>query len=197
MDERWESLFADAEAQFDALRREDMAGEAADRSRREFALISLVDRLRAAVDSRVEVWLGAESMHGTVRRVGPDWLLLGDERGQVLVPLTAVDAVSGLARRTAAPGGVGAVEAKLDLRFALRRLARDRRPVRVAFRGGRTATGTLDRVGRDFVELAEHSPGEARRAAAVGAIRSIPLEALLAVFDGRAGQPIPSSGVSL
>lgn len=185
MDERWESLFADAEAQFEALRRADLAVEATDRSRREFALVSLVDRLRGAIGAEIEVWLEAEPVRGVMRRVGPDWLLLGgDGRREVLVPLAAVVAVGGLQRRTAAPDVGGVVESKLDLRYALRRLARDRTPVRVVLSGGRTASGTVDRVGRDFVELAEHHVGEARRAAAVRTTRGIPLGALLAVYAG-------------
>ncbi|EXG80004.1 hypothetical protein CryarDRAFT_1060 [Cryptosporangium arvum DSM 44712] len=191
VDDRWESLFADAEAQFESLRRGEVEAEAADRSRREFALVRFVDRLRGAVGVAVEVWLDAEPgwagepARGVLVRVGPDWLLLGGEgRREVLVPLAAVSAIAGLPGRTALPGAGGKVEAKLDLRYALRRLARDRIPVRVALRGGRATWGTFDRVGRDFVELAEHLPGEARRAAAVRSIRSIPLGALRAVCAG-------------
>jgi len=185
VEKRWESLFGDAEVEFEALRRADMVAEAVDRSRREFALVRLGDRLRGALGVGVEVWLdgpGAGTVHGVLRRAGPDWMLLADDgRREVLIPLAAVVAVGGLGARTAAPGGESAVEAKLDLRYALRGLARDRAPVRVVLRGGRTATGTFDRVGRDFVELAEHLPGEARRTTAVSRVRSIPLDALLAV----------------
>ncbi|GAA3391593.1 hypothetical protein [Cryptosporangium minutisporangium] len=182
MDERWEFLFADADAQFDALRREEMTAEAADRSRREFALVGLVDRLRGAVGTTLEIWLDTGPIGGTVRRVGPDWILLGGSgRRETLIPLTAVNAVSGLPDRTAAPGSEGMVEARLDLRYALRRMARDRVPVRVVLRGGRSASGTFDRVGRDFAEFAELLPGDARRAGAVRAVRSIPLGALLVV----------------
>ncbi|WP_073266087.1 hypothetical protein [Cryptosporangium aurantiacum] len=182
MDGRWESLFADADAQFEALRREEMSAEAADRSRREFALIGLVDRLRGALGAPVEVSVESERITGTVCGVGPDWILLDGPAGRsVLIPLTAVVAVSGLPGRTSAPGTTGAVEARLDLRYALRRLARDRAPIRVLLRGGRSAFGTFDRVGRDFVEFAEHVPGDARRVGAVRAVRSIPLDALLAV----------------
>ncbi|MFG1921202.1 hypothetical protein [Cryptosporangium sp. NPDC048952] len=185
MEERWESLFADAEARFEALRRDDMEAEATDRSRREFALVSFVDRLHGAIGAEVDVWLDAEPTYGVVERVGPDWMLLsGEGRREILVPLAAVSAVSGLTERTAVPGAAGAVEGKLDLRYALRRLARDRISVRVALRGGRVAFGTFGRVGRDFVELAEHLPGEARRAATVRTTRSIPLGALRAVYAG-------------
>ncbi|GAA0226417.1 hypothetical protein [Cryptosporangium japonicum] len=185
MDDRWESLFADAETQFEALRRGEVEAEAADRSRREFALVEFVHRLRGAVGAEVEVWLDAEPVRGALVRIGPDWMLLsGEGRREVLVPLAAVSAVAGLPGRTMVPGAGAEVEARLDLRYALRRLARDRIPVRVVLRGGRVTGGTFDRVGRDFVELAEHLPGQVRRAAAVGSIRSIPLGALRAVHAG-------------
>ncbi|TQS42893.1 hypothetical protein [Cryptosporangium phraense] len=181
MDDRWEDLFADAEAQFEALRRDEMASEAADRTRREFALVSLVDRLRGSVGSELEVWLPDASLTGVLARVGPDWMALsaGGAR-EVVIPLAAVVAVEGLSPATAADP-VGPVEARMDLRFVLRRLARDRTPVRLALPGGKSLSGTIDRVGRDFLELAEHSETEPRRARAVRAVRSVPLAALMAV----------------
>lgn len=180
---RWELLFADVDAEFEALRREELVAEAADRTRREFALVALIDRLRAAVNAPLELWLAdVDTVRGVLRRVGPDWILLAEGgRREVVVPLAAVTAVSGLRTRTAAAGSDGVVAGRLDLRYLLRRLARDRAPLRVLLRGGRTVTGTCDRVGQDFVELAEHPPGEARRPGAVREVRSVQLGALLAV----------------
>ncbi len=50
----------------------------------------------------------------------------------------------------------------ISLGFVLRDLARRRRMVEIHFLGG-VSVGTLDRVGADHCELAEHSPGDARR----------------------------------
>jgi hypothetical protein len=44
-----------------------------------------------------------------------------------------------------------------------------------------TCSGTIDRVGADFVEIAEHAPAEPRRAGAVTAVRTIPRAAILIV----------------
>lgn len=180
---RWELLFADVDAEFEALRREEVAAETADRSRREFALIAFVDRLRAAVGVPLRVWLPeGEPIEGVVREVGPDWMLLAEtDRREVLLPLAEVSGVRGLPGRTAVAGAEGAVAARLDLRYVLRRLARDRASLLVTLRGGQVVSGTCDRVGRDFLEIAEHLPGELRRPAAVGAVRSVPLGAVLTV----------------
>jgi hypothetical protein len=183
---RWELLFADADAEFEALQRADLLAETADRSRREFALIALVDRVRAAIDRPLEVWLPeGEPVRGILRQVGPDWILLGEAaHRETVVPLAAVTAIGGLLARTAAAGSEGVVAARLDLRYLLRKLARDRAQLRILLRGGRVASGTCDRVGRDFLEVAEHPQGEPRRAAAVQALRSIPIAAVLAVRPG-------------
>jgi hypothetical protein len=81
-------------------------------------------------------------------------------------------------------GGAGAVSGKLDLRHALRGLARGRLPVAAVLRDATTLHGTLDRVGADFVEVALHAPGEARRQPAVSAVRTVPLTALSVVRSG-------------
>ncbi|HLL69125.1 MAG TPA: hypothetical protein VK453_25930, partial [Micromonosporaceae bacterium] len=68
-----------------------------------------------------------------------------------------------------------------DLRSALRRMARDRVPLRIVLVDGTGTAGTVDRVGIDFIEFAEHVPGEPRRAAAVTGVRVIPFAGLGAV----------------
>ena len=183
---RWELLFADVDAEFEALRREEMAAETADRSRREFALVAFVDRLRPAVGAPLRVWLSdGEPIQGVLRQVGPDWMLLAeDEHRETLLPLAEVTEVRGLLARTAAAGAQGAVAAALDLRYVLRRLVRDRAPLLVTLRGGRIVSGTCDRVGRDFLEISEHPPGERRRLGGTGMVRSVPVAAVLAVRAG-------------
>jgi hypothetical protein len=174
---RWERLFADLEAQYDAAADAEFSGEVADRSRREIALVPLVDRLRST-DGLVQVGAaGCEPMEGAVASCGPDWLLLmTDANVETLVPIVAIAWVRGLNPHAESERSV--VAARLDLRYALRGLARDRAEVTVTIRTGERFTGTIDRVGADFVELAEHPLGEPRRAGAVRSTRAVPFTAL-------------------
>ena len=182
---RWISLFADLEAQFEAAEAADLELEVRDRTRREASLIRTVDRLRAARGAEVTAVLpGAGPVAGLLRDAGEDWLLLEQPGGrEVLVPLAAVLSLTGLGRRTSGEQE-GEVARRLDLRWALRGLARSRAPVQVVLVDGAVLTGTLDRVGADHVDLAEHVAGEARRAASVQGVRLVPLPALALVRQG-------------
>ena len=90
------------------------------------------------------------------------------------------------------------VSIRLDLRRALRGLVRDRAPVAMTVAGwpssdaGTSAgvgssgssgeiTGTIDRVGADFVEIAVHAAWEPRRAASVRTVMLVPLTAVMLV----------------
>lgn len=179
---RWQALFDDLEAQLDAADAAELAGEVAERARAAYARTTAADRLAAAVGGPpVRLLLAGGTAAGGVADAGEDWLLLHDEAGgESLVPLAAVLAVTGLPPRAALVER-GAVTRRLDLRWALRGLARDRTGVRVVLRDGTALDGTLDRVGADHLELAEHPAGEARRTGAVGSRRLVPLAAVALV----------------
>lgn len=175
---RWEGLFADLEAQVEAAEQAELAGEVADRTRREAAAVQLGDRLRAAVGHRLRLHvLGGTLVQGQVSAAGAGWVLLEERDGvELLAPFAALGGVEGLPSAVARPQGP--VGARLGLGHVLRGIARDRAPVTVVLVDGSTLAGTVDRVGHDFLELAEHPAGEQRRHGDVRAVRAVPFSAL-------------------
>src|SRR5699024_9981692 len=128
---------------------------------------------------------GGGTHHGVMNDVGPDWLLLGsDGAGETLISLRAVTAIEGLRFATGEP--LSAVDLRFDLRLAVRGIARDRAPVIATIVGASGGTGhghtemsgTVDRVGADFIELAQHATWEPRRESAVRSVVLVPLRAL-------------------
>ncbi|MBM6404392.1 hypothetical protein JQN72_09085 [Phycicoccus sp. CSK15P-2] len=179
---RWEGLFADLEGQMAAEERRDLDSEVAERTRRERALVELPARFAAGLGRRTGVVLaGGRGIEGELRDVGDGWLLLGAGHREVLVPLAAVAAVTGLPpssekARTARRFGLG---------YALRALARDRATVWVELSGGPPVVGTIDVVGADHLVLAEHPEGEPRRPENVRRMLTVPTAALRAVESRR------------
>ncbi|GAC1442020.1 MAG: hypothetical protein NVS3B26_03670 [Mycobacteriales bacterium] len=177
---RWQALFDDLEGQAQAAEDLELQAEVADRTRRELGLVRLLDRLRASEGQElaVSVW-GGGTVRGRLLDAGPDWLLLEETgRREALVAGDAVLGVSGLSSRTSPVRDEGEVGRRLDLRWALRGLARDRAGVVLTLRDARSLTGTVDRVGADHIDVAEHASGEARRVGAVRQVRLVPLAAL-------------------
>ena len=180
---RWQQLFADLQAQFEAEEAAVERAESASQARAEVGAIELADRLRGALGLPLTLGCGrAGTVTGVLAGVGPDWVLVEDDGArQCLVALAAVRWVSGLGRRTAALEPAGPVRARLDLRRALRGLARDRSTVQVVLDDGVVLTGTLDRVGADYVELAEHPTDLPRRAEVVQGVRALLIRGIVVV----------------
>jgi hypothetical protein len=180
---RLDALFEDLESQFDALQDSDLYGEVADRIRAEVGKITVLDRLRGAVGTDIRVELGnVQPVQGTLGRVGKDCLLVEAERYEEwLIPVTALTSVHRLGPW--AEPAVGAVAAKLGLAHLLRGIARDRSPVTLFCTGAAShpVTGTIDRVGADFFEIAEHPLDAPRRRGEVYNVRLVPTAALIAV----------------
>src|SRR3954466_13022518 len=172
---RWQQLFADLRAQFDEAEAAAERAEPASRARAERGAIRLADRLGGALGQPVTLHCpGARQLSGVLTDMGADWLLLEEEAGrEALVATAAVLAAAGLGRQTAVPPQGGVVRASLDLRRAARALARDRSAVQVVLEDGGVLTGTVDRVGKDFLELAGHALDEPRRAAAVRGVQAV------------------------
>lgn len=178
---RWDRLFDDLEAQLAADESRELRAEVADRTRRERALIDLQSRLLGNLGQpEVGVRTPASTYSGRLDDAGPDWLLLHGTRGAVLVPLAAVRSLTGLGPRVEQPS---LVAKGFGFGMALRALSRDRLVVEIADLDGRTTTGTIDAVGADHLELAEHPPDEPRRVANIRTVHLIPFAAVGAVAE--------------
>ena len=180
---RWNELFDDLEAQAQVLSTAERAAEIEDRTRYETGRLGLVDRLLPAIGASIQLrGAGGLSVAGRLERAHPEWLLVAEDAGrEALVAVAAVVSIGGLGRWSAAPGGQSAVDARLSLRQALRAIVRDRSTVRIHLLDGSVLDGTLDRVGADFVELAEHPVGESRRHGEITALLAVALASIAAV----------------
>jgi hypothetical protein len=180
---RWQQLFADLQAEFEEAEAAAERGELGSRRRAEVGSVRLAERLAGSLGRPVGLRCGgAGEIAGVLTATGPDWALLTDTGSRdVLVAVAAVGSVTGLSRLTAVPESAGGVRGRLDLRWALRALVRDRSAVQVVLADGSRHVGTLDAVGADHVDLAEHEADQPRRAAAVRGVRTIALPAVAVV----------------
>ncbi|EWT05515.1 hypothetical protein N864_03200 [Intrasporangium chromatireducens Q5-1] len=173
---RWDQLFEDLDAQLQAEGLRERDAEVADRTRHERAQIDVQARLLASVGAApVAVHLPSGSLRGVIRDVGPDWVLVeGGPGASSLVVTAAIRAVTGMA-----PGAVvpSIVARRFGLGAALRGISRDRSVVEL-IAGRLRLVGTLDVVGSDHVEMAEHAPDVPRRARNVVALHVVPFSAL-------------------
>jgi hypothetical protein len=176
---RWDRLFGDLDAQWDAEVRRELDEEVSDRTRRERATVGMYERLAANAGGRVGLQvISGESVEGSITDVGRDWVLLasGVQRS-ILVPLGAIVTATGVPSRA----GGSAVGKRFGLGYALRGLSRDRAVVALVDVTGTTVTGTIDAVGSDVLDLSEHPPDLPRRPEHVTAERMVPFAAIAVV----------------
>lgn len=197
---RWDDLFDDLESQLEQELGAEEVDLLAEEERLRLGRLALRDRVIAmagpgegAPEPLRLALRGGDTVTVVVGSVGRDWLvgqLSGVRRGSCVVPLAAIASLlpsAEQAARSAAgdptPEPPVSLSARLGLTFVLRDLCRRRAAVELSTASAGVLHGTIDRVGRDHVDLAEHAPGEPRRAASVGRIRILPLgELLLARF---------------
>ena len=173
---RWDRLFDDLEAQLAADAAIDRAAEIADRTRRERSLIDVHARLLANVGAELAWRVGGQSLLARGVDVGPDWVLTAVTPSRpLLLRLAAVRSVSGLRGGAHTPS---IVARRVTLALALGAVSRDRAPVEVRDVEGRVLVGTIDVVGSDHLEVAEHAGDEPRRTANVTAVTLVPFTAL-------------------
>lgn len=192
---RWQNLFDDLESQLESELGADEVDLLAEEERLRLGRLTLRDRIRAVhaevPDAALAVSLRAgDRVALRIGALGRDWIAGETDAGplrSVIVPLAAVASLEPAGAQLAAslridpaPEPPTALSARLGLAFVLRDLCRRRAAVEVRV-GAERWHGTIDRVGRDHLDLAEHAPGEPRRAGAVARIRVVAFTALDAV----------------
>lgn len=195
---RWDSLFDDLTGQLDDELDADDAGVRLEAERARRGRLTLRDRLLALQNMRgpgrpltIELVDGA-TWRLCIRGIGTDWLhaTAGATDGrEVVVPLHAVAAVALTPQqvdRSLDELGTGEPRLidRLTISYLLRDLCRRRAGVVVHTRRGRWS-GTIDRVGRDHLDLAVHEVGAVRRSTAVAQIRVIAMSEVVIVERGR------------
>lgn len=174
-------VFEDLEAEFEAGLRREAEQEATAAVRAEVGTTPLWEQLARRAGAQAVVRAGSRLLRGTLAASYPDFLVLqANDGAQHLVRFQAASVALPPGRATLRPPPDG-TRRRYNLALALRELARRREPVRVELADGGTAEGTIEAVGSDYLELAEHEVGEARREAAVTARRFVAFAAIALV----------------
>ncbi len=196
---RWDNLFDDLESQLETeLSAEDLDLRA-EEERLRLGRLSIRDRLAAVIGAGlpaadgaaigdVSILLaGGEPITVHPAALGKDWLS-GDvvdessSRHQCIIPLAGIGGVilgpaqvSASLRSSDSTPPTRELSARLSLAFVLRDLCRRRHGVELELARGKVH-GTIDRVGRDHIDLALHDRGSPRRESAVRQYRIVPLD---------------------
>jgi hypothetical protein len=175
-------VFEELEAEFEAGLRREADQETAAALRAGIGETVLWEQLARRTGTQAVAQAGARRFRGVVVASYPEFLVLHDGDGaEHLIrygPATSVALPAEPTTLQPAPAGAAR---RYRLALALRELARRREPVRVELVDGGRVDGTIEAVGSDYLEIAEHDPGEARRRRAVKARRFLGLAAIAAV----------------
>jgi hypothetical protein len=192
---RWDHLFDDLAGQLEHELQNEEVDLQIEEERLRLGRLTLRDRLavlKASADpanARLRVRLRTGEVHHVrLVTVGRDWIA-GDLDGapaqtQAIVPLAAIDSVQLTALQAVNSLDplvvTSELAARLGVAFLLRDLCR-RRSIVTLVTVGCSATGTIDRVGRDHVDLAVHDRDRPRRAAEVAHVHVVGFDQLLLV----------------
>ncbi|MFO7691030.1 MAG: hypothetical protein R6W83_10850 [Cryobacterium sp.] len=193
---RWDNLFDDLAGQLETGLDSEELTLRAEEERLQIGRLTLRGRLTSLVAGTAAppggpggalrmVLLSGETLLLRPTAFGRDWLAADlldapSRRLQCVLPLAAIAAV------VLAPDDVGCsltaesertarVSDRIGLPFVLRDLCRRRSTVDLSTPAGRLC-GTIDRVGRDHLDLAVHEPGQPRRCWDVSQLRIVPLQ---------------------
>lgn len=199
---RWDDMFDDLAGQLEHGLEEDAERARAEEERLRVGRLTARDRLLALAEASPPGSAFAVQLpDGRIVRFRPgahgrDWIsgeLVGEtgRAAEALLPAAGIAALildRAELRRSLEPRpepGPGELAERLGLAFALRDLARRRRLVELDTATGRHV-GTIDRVGRDHLDLAVHEAASPRRERSVASYRIVPIEDLRLVRIGAA-----------
>jgi hypothetical protein len=175
-------VFDELEAEFEAGLRREAEQEALAAVRAEVGTTVLWEQLARRIGSETTVLAGARAFRGGVVASYPEFLVLraADGSEHLIHYGPAVSIALPADPPTLQPAPPAATR-RYQFALALRELARRREPVRVELADGARCDGTIEAVGSDYLEVAEHDLGEARRRVAVRARRFLGFAAVVAV----------------
>lgn len=192
---RWDHLFDDLAGQLEHELQSEESDLQLEEERLRLGRLPLRERLaalRASTDpslATVRLRLRSGELHEVrLVTVGRDWLA-GDLEGapgthQAIVPMPAIDSLLLTAQQASVSldpfTPASELAARLGVAFLLRDLCRRRVGVTLVTATS-SASGTIDRVGRDHVDLAVHDLDAPRRASAVEHVRVVGFDQLLLV----------------
>ena len=175
-------VFDELEAEFEAGLRREAEQEALAAVRAEVGATVLWEQLARRTGGQATALAGARAFRGVVVASYPEFLVLRAVDGtEHLVRYGPAVSIALPADPPALRPAPPAAARRYQFALALRELARRREPVRVELVDGARCDGTIEAVGSDYLEVAEHDLGEARRRAAVRARRFVGLAAVVAV----------------
>ena len=194
---RWDNLFDDLESQLEHELWSEDVDVRAEEERLSLGRMSLRDRLLSlhasahGAEYTIRVDVGGRLLRVNPSSFGKDWMSarIVDEAtrtSQVVLPLRAISGIMLSRAQSLSSLAVTAVEtesalsARLGLTFVLRDLCRRRCELDLVLSSG-TVHGTLDRVGRDHCDIAEHEAGTPRREASVAQHRIVAIDQVLMV----------------
>ena len=174
---RFDDLLAGLAAEVAAADAAALDADIAEVERAARAESHVLDRLRAQRQAALEI-AGGPQVSGLVALVGRDVVVLVAGDGDWAIPLWGIAAVVSPGDQAVA---AGSVSERLGLASIARSWARQRSVVRILRVGAGPLDGTIDAVGADHLELAEHDPGEPRHPGAVRRQVLVPLGAVSAI----------------
>jgi hypothetical protein len=175
-------VFEELEAEFDAGLRREAEQEALAAVRAELGATVLWEQLARRIGAETAVTAGGQTFRGSIIASYPEFLVVrASDGGEHLIRYGSMFSLSMAPEAPDLRPAPTAAARRYQFALALRELARRREPVRISLSDGAVLDGTVEAVGSDYLEVAEHDPGEARRRSAVRARRFVGFAAVVAV----------------